>query len=345
MAVVAVMLVSCIADTTTEPTVELGKVKTTIDLSFEGVKTHLGDKNGTQYPLLWSTGDQIAVNGIASEPLAEEFDGKASASFDVESEAELTYPRSIVYPAPAEGTGVTFPATQEYKAGNIADGVAPLYGYAAEAGDAITLKHLSGVLRFALKGDVSLSSITVKAATGALAGSFDIDCATGALTAQEGKTSDQITMSFGEGLALGTEEATPIYIAVPAGNYGVIEATLTTTDGKRMAVKFDTEALPITAGVVREFGELTFAENVGEVEVFEIYTIDDLKTFAKNAATPYWKEAKLMAAIDMTGEAWTPVDNYTKVFDGNRGESDEIYIKGLTAPLFGTCNSPERCRD
>ena len=342
MAFVAVMLVSCIADTTTEPTVELGKVKTTIDLSFEGVKTHLGDKveveeGKFQYPLLWSAGDQIAVNGIASEPLAEEFDGKAGASFEIESETELTYPRSIVYPAPAEGeTGVTFQAVQAYEAGNIADGVAPLYGYAAEAGDVITLQHLTGVLRFAVKGEATLASITVKAENGAIAGSYDIDCATGALTAQEGKTSDQITMSFGDGLALSTDEATPIYITIPAGEYGAIITRLVATDGKTMVVKFPSQIKAIAAGKVREFAEFTFVENSVEAEddgVFEIYTYEDLKRFTKIAATFYPRtEAKLMEDIAIPAEeTWTPIEGFNHTFNGN-GKS----ISGLTAPLFGT---------
>ena len=178
MAFVSVMLVSCVADTTTDSTVQFGKIKTTIDLSLEGTKTHLGDKTEVeegkfQYPLLWSAGDQIAVNGFVSDPLAEEYDGKASAQFEFYTEPgqEIGYPRSIVYPAPAEGTGVTFPAVQVYEEGNIADGMAPLYGYAAEEGDIITLKHLTGVLRFAVKGDVTLSGMTVMAENGSIAGS------------------------------------------------------------------------------------------------------------------------------------------------------------------------------
>ncbi len=343
MAVVAGMFAfSCVTDTTTEPTVELGKVKTTIDLSFEGVKTHLGDKNGTQYPLLWSTGDQIAVNGIVSEPLADEFDGKAGASFEIESETELTYPRSIIYPAPAEGeTGVTFQAVQAYKAGNIADGVAPLYGYAAEAGDVITLQHLTGVLRFAVKGEATLASMTVKAEGGAIAGSFDVDFATGALTAQDGKTSSEISMSFGEGLALSTEEATPIYIAVPAGDYGILVVTLHTATDK-MTARIDTSAKPITAGKVREFNAIEYAANDVEGEEYLIETKEDLIEFATIAAnfTPY-KVAKLAGQIDMTGEAWTPIEGFACTFDGGNENAtaegeDGYWIKGLTAPLFAS---------
>ena len=342
MAFVAVMLVSCITDTTTEPTVELGKVKTTIDLSFEGVKTHLGDKSDNQYPLLWSAGDQIAINGYISEPLAEEFDGKAAASFDIESDSELTYPRSIVYPAPAEGTGVTFPAVQAYEAGNIADGVAPLYGY-AEEGEAITLKHLTGILRFAVAGEATLASMTVKAEGGAIAGSFDVDFATGALTAQDGKTSDQITMSFGDGLALGAE-ATPLYIAVPAGAHGIYTITLVTIDNQAMTLSFNSDEKPIKAGIVREFKEFVFKTISGELPEGELIIDSEadllnLSMWSKAGQLNKVTSVKVGANIDMSKATadWQPIEGFPAItFDG--GNDQGYAISGLKAPLFIALN-------
>ena len=324
---------ACTTDATDDLGVAVGG-QTEVAISLESSRTQLGEKADGVYPLYWSEGDKIAVNGVASNEVAAESVGKASATFVVNG--ALAYPYNIVYPAPAEGVSavadgcypVVFPATQTYVAGNVDGNAVPMYGY-AEEGTTPTLNHLTGVLRFAVKGEATLASLAVVATNGALAGTYDVNCSTGALTAQEGSTSNTVSMSFGEGLTLGTE-ATPIYVAVPAGEYGEVSATLTTTTGEQMVVKFNTEGKPIAVGTVREFSEFTFAPMEVENDVFEISDIADMQTFAAKAETATWKEVKLVASIDMTGVEWAPV-NYHGVFNGNKQT-----IKGLTTPLFAT---------
>ena len=344
MAVVALFAVSCVTDTTGDLAPELGSAGNghySLTLSLEESRTQLGTKVDNVYPLYWSEGDAIAVNGVASDTLTEEQAGSASATFSFAEGVEHAY--HIVYPAPAsEVTAVTegcypvvFPATQSYVAGNIDGKAAPMYGYATTESDVPTLNHLTGVLRVAVKGAVTLSSLTVKVESGAIAGTFDVNCETGALTVQEGSTSDTTSVLFGEeGLALNAEEATPIYVAVPKGEYGAVRLILTTTEGKKMTITFNTASKPIAEGKVREFPEFAFAENTLEGDVFEIYDIEDMKMFAKAATAFPWNEAKLMATIDMADVDWTPVDGFSKIFDGNKGAGFEI--KNLSAPLFGT---------
>ena len=321
---------------TTDATEDLGVAvegQTTLTLSLEESRTQLGEKVDGVYPLYWSEGDKIAVNGVVSEALAASAEGKASATFTING--TVAHPYNIVHPA-AEGVSavtegcypVVFPATQTYKAGNVDGKAVVLYGY-AEEGVAPILNHLTGILRFAVKGEATLASLSVVATNGALAGTYDANCATGALTAQEGSTSTTISMSFGDGLAL-TAEATPIYIAVPAGEYGEISATLTTTTGEQMVVKFNTDGKPIAVGKVREFSEFAFAPMEIESDIFEISDVADMQIFAAKADSATWKEVKLVAPIDMTGVEWAPV-NYHGVFNGNKQT-----IKGLTTPLFAT---------
>lgn len=321
---------------TTDATEELGVVvggQTEISLSLESSRTQLGEKVDGVYPLYWSEGDKIAVNGVASNEVAAESVGTASATFVVNG--VLARPYNIVYPA-AEGTTavtegcypIVIPATQNYVAGNVDGSAVAMYGYAAEGATPI-LTHLTGVLRFAIKGEATLASLSVTSQSGALAGTFDVNCANGELTAQEGSTSNAITISFGEGLTLGAA-ATPIYVAVPAGEYGVIECLLTTTDGKKMAASFDSSAKPITAGKVREFAEMTFAAESTDSDILEIYDVADMQTFAAQAAISSWKEVRVMKSIDMTGVEWAPIEGFNGVFDGKDNE-----IKGLTKPLFG----------
>lgn len=326
----------CTTDATQDLGVELGGT-TTLVLSLEESRTTLGDKADGVYPLHWSVGDVVAVNGVASTALTAEQAGTDGALFTFAE--ELARPFNIVYPAPAEGVvaltegqyPVVFPASQAYTEGTFASGVAPMYGYAESGTEGATqLNHLTGVLRFAVKGEgVTLRTLSIEAENGKLSGTYDIDCATGALTAHE-DASSTVVVTFGKGLALGTE-ATPIYVAVPAGNYGKISLVLNSTTD-RMTLSFDTTSKPISAGKVREFAEFTYAANATDSEIFLIDSKETLIQFASIAANfaPY-KEAKVVAEIDMTGVEWTPIEGFGYVFNGNNQT-----IKGLSAPLFGS---------
>ena len=333
--VVAVLFTSlaCTTDVTNDLGVAVGG-QTTITVSLEESRTQLGEKADGVYPLYWSEGDQISVNGVASAALTA--GGNASAAFTFES--TLSYPYSVVYPA-SSANQVTFPATQQYVAGTFAAGAAPMYGYATSADEAIQMHHLVGALRFDVSGAATLSSLVVESESGNLAGTYAVDCTTGALEAvttlildlsQSRAVSNSVTLSFGEGLAL-TTEATPIYVAVPAGEYGVVTVTLNATSGEKMVVKFDTSSKAISAGKVREFAPFAFEPNVVEGDVVEIDSKEALIAFAANPN----KSAKVTAAIDMTGVEWTPIENYGAfTFDGGNFE-----IKGLNAPLFGTTSA------
>ena len=337
VAAAALVAFSCTTDATEDLAVQVdGAVQTEIVLSLEASRTQLGEKVGDLYPLYWSEGDKIAVNGVVSNEVSADAVGAAAATFTLNG--TLEYPYNVVYPAPAEGIvaategcyPVVFPATQEYKVGNIDGKAAVMYGY-AEEGSAPTLHHLTGVLRFAVKGEATLAQLVVKAQSGAIAGTYDVNCATGALTAQAGSTSDAVTVSFGDGLALGAE-ATPIYVPVPAGEYGTVEAILTTTAGEKMSVLFKSSGeKAIKAGVVREFNEFAFEANVDDSAEFVIDSKEALIRFAMNPS----KSAVVTAAIDMTGYDWTPIEGFDAlVFDGGNFE-----IKGLNAPLFNSTTS------
>ena len=321
-AVAAMVAVSCTTDVTEDLGVKLGG-STTLTFSLEESRTQLGEKADGIYPLYWSAEDQLSVNGVASAALSAEQAGKASATFTFNG--ALNYPYNVVYPA-SNGNEVTFLANQTYTAGTFCAGAAPMYGYAVDATTAIQMNHLAGALRFAISGEVTLSSIVVSAEGADLSGTFAIDCATGALTAIEGATSNRVTLSFGEGLILGAE-ATPVYVAVPAGSYGNVDVTINATNGEKMTLKFDSEAKPIAAGKVREFIPVVFEGVVADE--FVIDSKDALIAFAANPT----KSARVTAAIDMTGYDWTPIEGFAHTFDGGNFE-----IKGLNAPLFGATN-------
>ena len=314
---------ACTTDATEDLGVNVGG-QTTLTFSLEESRTQLGEKVEGIYPLYWSADDQLSVNGIPSNALSASEAGKASAEFSFNG--TLSHPYNVVYPA-ANNNEVKFLAIQSYTEGTFCAGAAPMYGYAESESSAIQMYNLAGVLRFAIAGEATLSSIVVSAEGANLSGTFAIDCATGVLTPIEGATSNNVTLTFGEGLTLGSE-ATPVYVAVPAGSYGNVSVNIYAANGEKMTLKFDSEAKPIAAGKVREFAPITFEGTLSDEE-FIIDSKDALIQFAANPT----KSARVTAAIDLTGEDWTPIEGFSKSFDGGNCE-----IKGLNAPLFGATN-------
>ena len=74
-------------------------------------RTQLGEPDGNVWPNLWSEGDAISVNGVASAPLTAEQAGSSSASFTVEG---VSAPFEAVYPAGA----TEIPTQQTYVEGS-----------------------------------------------------------------------------------------------------------------------------------------------------------------------------------------------------------------------------------
>ena len=347
MMVAALFAFACTTDVTEDLGVQIGDGagQTTLTVSLEESRTQLGEKVGDLYPLYWSEGDAIAVNGQVSNALTAEQAGSAGAIFIIEPAATLPY--SITYPANAampieevvEGEGetttpavpsVVFLPEQTYTEGTFCAGAAPMYAYATEEGP-IQMQHLTGVLRIAVKGEgVTLRHLVVTAEDGKIAGPFTVDCATGALTAGEEAT-NSIKVSFGKGLQLKGDEATPIYVAVPAGAHGKFTLLLSSTTDI-MKLSFDSAVKPVVAGKVREFAEFTYQANATEEDIFLIDSKDALMQFAEKAANfaPY-TTAKVVAPIDMTDAEWAPIADFgAYTFDGG-----DFEIKGLSAPLFG----------
>ena len=339
VAMVALFAYACATDTTEDLGVKFGG-QTEITLSLEESRTHIAGKDGEDYPLYWSEDDKIAVNGIASEPLAQDAHGKASATFVVAG--EVAYPHNIVYPAPAEGVTaatsglqvVTFPATQNYVAGSFDEGAVPMYAHVADAEAQTSLHHLAGVLRIAVKGNgEKLTAMTIATESAKIAGNFDIDCTSGALTAHADAT-NLITVNFSEPVTLGAE-ATPIYVALPAGQHGVMTVTLT-ADGTAMELLFNSK---ISAGIVKEFAEVEFkAGGLAEPEGDLVITSEaELQQLAKLSAVGKLSKVTSVtigATLDMSDVAdWTGIKMFPAIpFDGG---SDKGYeIKGLKAPLF-----------
>ena len=325
--IAALVAASCTTDVTEDLSANVGAVgQTEIVLSLEESRTQLGEKAGDLYPLYWSEGDKISVNGVESNALSVS-ENSAVATFTVTG--ALTTPYCIAYPAAAKDE-VVFADQQSHTEGTIANGTSTMYAY-SENGGGVAMKHLTGILKIGVTGDKTLSYAQISTVDRApIAGAFTLNFESGEVAATS-TAKELIGYSFGEGVAL-SSTPTYLHVAVPAGVYEELYVTLYDTEGGVMYATVKAgDNKPLAAGMVREFSNtLIYAPNAS---VFVIRDKESLKAFAAEAAT-LEKDALFVADVDMTGEAWTPIEGYAKSVLGN-GYS----IKGLTAPLFGTTSA------
>ena len=332
---VAMFAFSCVNNTTEDTVVKVGG-KTTLTLSLENTRTQLGEAADGVYPITWSENDQITVNGITSKPLIAADAGNSSATFTFDTES-LATPYCIVYPAVAATDKVVFAAEQNHVSNTtFGNGAVTMYGY-SEDGKNLTLNHLTGVLKIGVTGSETLACVRISTLDRApIAGTFDIDFATGKVSATA-ESSSVITYNINQALSA---EPTYIHVAVPAGTYNELYLTLVDANGGVMykTVKANDEK-PLAVGTVREFKSAIEYVAMDATTTFVIKDVESLKAFwsamdeadAMGDTDALAADAILVADVDMTGETWTSVSGFAGNFVGNG-----FAIKGLNAPLFGT---------
>ena len=336
VAVVALFAYSCATDTTEDLGVKFGG-QTEITLSLEESRTQLGAKAEGVYPLYWSEGDAIAVNGVASAALTAEQAGSDKATFAVDG--ALTAPYCIAYPAAPAGQ-VLFAENQTH-VGNttFGSGISTMYAYGAATG--AELHHLTGVLKIGVVGLAKLTYAQISTIDRApIAGVFDFDFEKGEATATT-ESKSVINYSFGEGVDL-SSEATYIHVAVPAGEYNELYVTLYDAEGGVMYATVKAgESKPLTAGKVRTFTEnISYSPNTSVVVIRDVAS---LKAFASDVTTGEGvlaQDVLLVADVDMSGEEWTSL-TWNAVGEAADGApmkhtfyGNGFAIKGLNAPLF-----------
>ena len=243
-----------------------GEVTTlSVTLSKTPSKTSLGDRNEQgEYPIYWSSDDILVMNGEPSSKITIDKANKAVASFDFN--ASITYPYNVTFPYTkgssysVEAPTVVFSASQNYVAGSYDLNSTPMCGYAESEGKGVTMTHLAGVLRFPLLSSVDGKVITQISITAerdiALAGEFKVDCQSGVITPCEGKTTNSIVYTLPKGFKLSKTAPTPVYIAVPKGDFGRCAVVITDESGFNMVLKWT--ANDVKAGIVREFKNITY---------------------------------------------------------------------------------------
>lgn len=248
-------------------------------------KTVLGPKAAGIYPVLWSAGDYITVNGVQSKPLTALEAGAASAVFHFSESIQAPY--HVQY-----GSGV--PSSQQYSEGNIRAFAAPMGTTSDEA--TFTLEHQACVLSLPVSGDVSIAGISVSALDG---------------TPISGGGSVQLTMPGG-GVNIASAKTfcmalRPVYLEKG------LSIDIYTTEGARMnLISFVGESL--TAGTVYEFPATSFKANTHPLTVIADYA--QLKAFADRvAAGEKYLQARMTADITVD-DSWAPLAGFTGEFDG-----------------------------
>ena len=331
-------ITSCVQDTTVDegffqPTTE-------ITISVEDAnRTALGAKTdeGT-YPVYWSNGDKVSINGIESSALAVEGESQLVKGL-FEFTGDLVTPYKASYPATEAAGQVLFAAQQSYVAGTFSQGAAAMYGESETL--AIQMQHAAGVLQFPIKAEegaeVVLKKVVVTNPNGKLAGLYNAALVEGELTlTPDASAINTISYNCGD-LALSTEPV-KLHIAVPAGEYEELRVSLVSADNQIMNFKVTAVGEKrVKAGIVREFNKTTHITFSGNDASFQITDSESLMEFAEmcaNGAFAY-SNAKVMNnfTFDSATYTWAPVTGFV---DGIEFDGNNCTITGLPDALFAT---------
>ena len=255
-----------------------GRTVLTVELPGE-TKTILGDAQGDVRPVLWSKGDQISVNGVASQALDIESN---AASADFTLNAELTAPYSIIYPATMVKDGssvITLPSQQKAASGdNIVSGSLPMAGYSNTL--SAKMGQLCGILGIHLKaGSLTglIRYIEVTATGGEpVSGDFSVDCQYCKLSS-EAQGVNVIRMEVQK--ALSTESASAFNVILPAGVYSQGFSVKVVDENGQAMIRNIGGSRELEAGKLMLMPELTFVPN-GEEKGVEIATPEEWNSFA-----------------------------------------------------------------
>ena len=329
------------------------KGKTVLTLTSGETKTTMGELSGTERPVYWANGDQVNVNGVVSDPLADLPANSRSAEFIVNS--VISPPFKAIYPASIwkDALTVTLPAVAK-------SGVLPLYG----EGDAssITVTPLTAVLKLAIKKSSGENPDTdkivkVQVSTENTKISGDFDFSTGSLLPGTIDSDTDKTVSITDAFNL-SETAKELFIPVPAGTYN-FKVKITDIQGHFMEIS-TTSAKTFAAGEIKAFPEIEFLPSGTQIDVV-ITNAEELIQFATDWNAGNWRTVVARVANDITFDATTSAafnetggiglkegygdaeDHYFNgTFDGN-GKT----ISGLaaTVPLFKAIGSDGTVKD
>lgn len=254
------------------------EVRTVITVGLPGSlesRTSLGAAIEGHRNVYWSNGDRIAVNGIASDPLADLDPNTESTEFSIPGSP--SYPYNILYPSSfyKNASTVTLPSTQSYTSGGFSTNTEPLVGYVASESGSITLNHLCSIVRISVRKDsgVSASDLATVKFIGnngeQVCGDFTIDYEAPSLTSAG--SDDELTLTVGQALS----ESTPLdlFIVVPAGTYSGGFTVILEDSMHRTMRKSRGSSITLGAGKLVKLTAFNFVPSALATE----FTIEDIE--------------------------------------------------------------------
>ena len=298
-----------------------------VDIENPDSRTYIGQPNvdGT-YPVLWSEGDKVAVNGVAVTVDAK-YVGTSSLKLEVDAAEEY----KIAYPAEnIKDDVLTVSEVQKFVEGSFAVGSGVLVGYSQT--DDIKLKNLYGYLKFSVANAANVNRVTVVANGGeAISGTFNIDYKGAAISALAGKDIIRVTD------VVATDGVATVVVAVPAGEYtkGFTVKVQDSSNGA-MTKSLKGAGATVEAGVIYTMPQLSFAKTTTETLIMNANDLVDFIALA-NGDSGYDKwvnsdgEVKLGADIDLTGVNLKQIKTFAGKFNGQGFALKNLH---LTLPLF-----------
>lgn len=257
------------------PDQPVAKVSTEITLTTEATKTTIGGLSEGVRAIYWANGDQVNVNGVVSDPLAEVPENTNSVTFTF-TDKVLTPPFNAIYPASLykDASTITVPAS-------IPMGIVPL----SATGDmsALEVKPLTAILKVTVKkaattpDEHKVVKVILSSEDTRLSGDFAINYETGTLTPAASPTDEEKTLALDKTF-YPTDEGYELFIPVPAGTYG-LKLKLVDNHGHYMEVP-TSAAKTFVAGQVKALAPIEFAPTGTQIDVV-INSAADLIQFAQ----------------------------------------------------------------
>lgn len=280
--------------------------------TFGDTKTVLGQENAGVYPVYWTDGDRVCVNGVKSSTVYGLGSEAEKADFEVKG---VTAPYHIIYPSiicdrmDEEGiASITIPKAQLYTPGSFASGSAILYS--ETEGGSCELRNLCGVVRIPIikgsewGGTLGGLSIASKSSEQPLSGVFSLNTVSGALSAISADATAILSLPA-SGIKLDASIPEYFYIAIPGGLYeDGFTLTLSSEEGNMLCEWVGQTAVP--AGIMVTLPQLAFVPNNTKL----IDGIDSWNEFAtavnnndyKRWLDPQTGEANVVADISYGGD-------------------------------------------
>lgn len=254
---ISAAMLSMAACTESAPELETETVFTAVS-DGTSTKTALGEKTDGKYPVLWSEGDCIIVNGVVSKPLTSEAAGSNSATFHMGQ--TLTSPYTAVYPADALQSDLIAIKPEQSPAAGAFDPAAEIMAAQSET-TGLRFRQLCAYLRIRVKSPSGTSRQATKAVfkgndSKSVAGqfSFNVNAGNPVLGNVAGDGAKTITLT-----PAGNETClTDFSIAIPPQTF-TKGFSIMFSDARGTFLKATTSTrVELKAGVITNAPELTF---------------------------------------------------------------------------------------